>query len=274
LSVPKESPSGPDARGPERAVCASPRTGFFGIDFWHAVEFSRIGRAPRSGLSARSRGNRSNLPRRFAGVKLVSRSPTPARDAAPRPRSRRVSRVLWPPRERPPSGVRHSLPGDVENSRQSVHASANRLVSSLRGRRGVGPGCSRRARTGSRSARGRLGSERLGTGGAPAPGPFPAHRMSEGGGCHARGDIRCRGIGRPVLSRSDLSKAERHASATPTVQTWSGARSHGRTPTTPLSSCGRGPRRGCACRAGAPPTPPPAGRRCRGWRPPTPPGRC
>jgi hypothetical protein len=46
LSVPKESPSGPVARDPERVVRASPRTGFFGIDFWHAVEFSRSGRAP------------------------------------------------------------------------------------------------------------------------------------------------------------------------------------------------------------------------------------
>ena len=46
MSVPKESPSGPVARDPERVVRASPRTGFFGIDFWHAVEFSRSGRAP------------------------------------------------------------------------------------------------------------------------------------------------------------------------------------------------------------------------------------
>ena len=27
-------------------ACASPMTGFFGTDFWHAVEFSRNGRAP------------------------------------------------------------------------------------------------------------------------------------------------------------------------------------------------------------------------------------
>ena len=90
MSVPKESPSGPVARDPERAVRASPRTGFFGIDFWHAVEFSRIGRAPRSGLSATSRGNRSNLPRWYAGVKLASRSPPP-RVTLPRDRGPGVS---------------------------------------------------------------------------------------------------------------------------------------------------------------------------------------
>jgi hypothetical protein len=33
-----------------------------GIDFWHAVEFSRIGRAPTLHRQAVHRGNRSNLP--------------------------------------------------------------------------------------------------------------------------------------------------------------------------------------------------------------------
>ncbi len=117
--------------------------GVFGIDFWHAVEFSRIGRAPRSGLSARSRGNRSNLPRWSAGVKLV---PASHRVRVPllRDRGRGVSDApLGPPRERPPNGVRHSLPGDVENSRQSPRRNTNRLVSDLLRSRGPGPrrGC-------------------------------------------------------------------------------------------------------------------------------------
>ncbi|HEY8822569.1 MAG TPA: hypothetical protein VIM49_11605, partial [Dermatophilaceae bacterium] len=33
-----------------------------GIDFWHAVEFSRIGRTPTRRLTTTHRGNRSNLP--------------------------------------------------------------------------------------------------------------------------------------------------------------------------------------------------------------------
>jgi hypothetical protein len=170
---------------PRKRSSAPDPDGVFGIDFWHAVEFSRIGRAPRSGLSAKSRGNRSNLPRRFAGVKLVTRSPPPRVTLSPRPRSRRVSRVVWPPRERPPSGVRHSLPGDVENTRQSARASANRLVSGVRVPLRRAPGAGRRSWSGSRCARGRLGSERLGTAmrllaarRCRASGRFRPHRMS------------------------------------------------------------------------------------------------
>src|SRR4051794_13290756 len=37
-SLPKESAS--------KHACAHPMTGLFGTDFWHAVEFSRNGRAP------------------------------------------------------------------------------------------------------------------------------------------------------------------------------------------------------------------------------------
>ena len=99
----------------------------------------------------------------YLGGLRVSNSfpaPPPPRATLSRDRGRGVCHAWWPPRERPPSGVRHSLPGDVENIRQSVCASANRLVSGLQDRLSRTPGPRRGCRSGSRRARGRLASVR------------------------------------------------------------------------------------------------------------------
>jgi len=63
----------------------------FGIDFWHAVEFSRSGRTPTRRLSATRRGNPSSLDPRPRGVKsddrteldLVSRPQLPSAPSRP-----------------------------------------------------------------------------------------------------------------------------------------------------------------------------------------------
>jgi hypothetical protein len=170
---------------PRKRSSAPDPDGVFGIDFWHAVEFSRIGRAPRSGLSAKSRGNRSNLPRRFAGVKLVTRSPPPH---------------VTLPRDRGP-GVCHAWCGHPGNGHLLVSVTPCRAtwrtLDSRRARVQIGwsaacgvplrraPGAGRRSWSGSRCARGRLGSERLGTAmrllaacRCRASGRFRPHRMS------------------------------------------------------------------------------------------------
>src|SRR5437763_2691806 len=61
--------------------------GKIGIDFWHAVEFSRSGRTPTSNLTATRRGNPSSLGHRVLRVKsfdltgLRSRYPGPDRSS-------------------------------------------------------------------------------------------------------------------------------------------------------------------------------------------------
>ena len=60
----------------------------FGIDFWHAVEFSRSGRTPTRRLSATRRGNPSSLGHRVAPVDPaivpeVIATPVPGRRASP-----------------------------------------------------------------------------------------------------------------------------------------------------------------------------------------------
>jgi len=69
----------PRARRTVRSA-GSPRDGVFGIDFWHAVEFSRSGRAPKTGLSAGRRGNPSNLAAGLGPVKSAGPRPSPARE--------------------------------------------------------------------------------------------------------------------------------------------------------------------------------------------------
>src|SRR3954453_20628263 len=116
----------------------------------------------------------------LGGLRVSNSLPAlhPAREAPPRPEPRRVSRVVWPPRERPPSGVRHSLPGDVENTRQVLRRSANRLVSGLR--RGGGPsrGAGAGAGSGRRTAPSMARSERLRTGRSASADPPSAGRTA------------------------------------------------------------------------------------------------
>jgi len=47
----------------------APRDEVIGIDFWHAVEFSRFGRAPSADLSVGVGGNPSKLLASLLGVK-------------------------------------------------------------------------------------------------------------------------------------------------------------------------------------------------------------
>ena len=127
-------------RGSHRTVNRpAPHGRGFGIDFWHAVEFSRSGRTPFRGLSTRLRGNSSNLvgplhlvkPKRF-------RIPSPARlnatasDESRRPAGRRsweaapgpaTSSVSVPPCRATSKRLRTALDG--------VKSRHNRRVDSL-----------------------------------------------------------------------------------------------------------------------------------------------
>src|SRR4028119_2268818 len=61
-SQPKEFRTRETQNPPERQDPSHPADEVkLGIDFWHAVEFSRSGRTPTSSLSATRRGNRSSL---------------------------------------------------------------------------------------------------------------------------------------------------------------------------------------------------------------------
>jgi hypothetical protein len=108
LSLPKEfrSRGGPAGR-PGRA----PGTGLIGIDFRHAVEFSRSGRAPEAGLPAVLGGNPSTLAERPSPGK-PGRDPHLPHAPARRQQVLAPSRsFVGPPRDRPPRGVRSSLAG-------------------------------------------------------------------------------------------------------------------------------------------------------------------
>ena len=124
---------------PNEPPCHTP-DGVFGIDFWHAVEFSRSGRAPIRGLSARSRGNRSNLLRRLRDCQTrLPGPPAPARAVTAATEGSRRSVTLGAARGNGHrSGVRRSLPGDVENIRQSPRGNANPQVSASAGALGHG----------------------------------------------------------------------------------------------------------------------------------------
>ena len=112
----------------DRAAVPAP-DGVFGIDFWHAVEFSRIGRAPIEAFRPFSgqpfkptqagQGCQTRLPlARTPHVHtLRDRGPGRSRSAGGHPGNGHRS------------GVRLSLPGDVENIRQTPPRNANPQVS-------------------------------------------------------------------------------------------------------------------------------------------------
>ena len=92
----------------------SPQTGLFGIDFWHAVEFSRSGRTPITGLPAGSRGNPVNLVARLHRVKRGRHASRPP-EAPHGRRARGAIEVVGsrPGTGRQIAGVRDSLSNDV-----------------------------------------------------------------------------------------------------------------------------------------------------------------
>ena len=110
-----------------------PETGFFGIDFWHAVEFSRSGRAPNQAFRPGLGATLSNLLMRPCGCQTDFR-PVPTRHATRPPRAEargRGARAGGRPGTGHRCGVRSSLPGDVQNIRQSAPGNANPLVSGV-----------------------------------------------------------------------------------------------------------------------------------------------
>jgi hypothetical protein len=67
---PRDHPNQPTGTHPQTNQ-ATPQTEVkLGIDFWHAVEFSKNGRTPTNHLSAARRGNPSSLDRAAASVKV------------------------------------------------------------------------------------------------------------------------------------------------------------------------------------------------------------
>ena len=143
----------PDTHPKEQAPSHPADEVKIGIDFWHAVEFSRNRRTPTRNLSATRRGNPSSLDPLSLSVKsrpepdqMTRGSPSKGskgRDPDPEAAQRRPGEGCSqrgpggssPPqganatcaedvpraparRDRPPLGVRSSLPGDIQNSRK------------------------------------------------------------------------------------------------------------------------------------------------------------
>jgi hypothetical protein len=112
----------------------TPRTGLlFGIDFWHAVEFSRSGRTPISTPRGRSRGNLANLagPSRRCQTSPTTNRPSPARSTPPTGVLLGVE-VSGSPPDRPPVRCPLLPAGDVENirtadGRRQIRAASRRV---------------------------------------------------------------------------------------------------------------------------------------------------
>ena len=101
--TPKEADTKPPPRNEDK----------FGIDFWHAVEFSRSGRTPTRRLSATRRGNPSSLDPHPRGVK-----PRPEPRCEPARGARTPSRVSTTPT--PMRLFPGGLPGGTDHLSVSV----------------------------------------------------------------------------------------------------------------------------------------------------------
>src|SRR5262249_29173992 len=108
---------------PDRMVRRHPGDGVFGIDFWHAVEFSRSGRAPTAGLPADLRGNPTNLAVGVGPVKSIG--------PPPRAPERRPSR----PWRRPSECCTGSVPGPATSGVRSSLSDGGRALYEGRRRR-------------------------------------------------------------------------------------------------------------------------------------------
>jgi hypothetical protein len=112
----------------------SPRTGFLALTF--GTLLSSQGADAHRSKPFGSVSGQPFKPRRGAhGCQTRGLLAVPARAAPPEPGFRGLVTLAGPPRDRPPLGVRHSLPGDGENTKHRSKGLQMRWSAAWHGRR-------------------------------------------------------------------------------------------------------------------------------------------